>query len=102
MSAYLSKLAQKDTKTQNHHSKGELMNLQQEIDKLNCNAFIGVCYPVDKHSELAWHIEDDEERLCPINELIDDLKELEDSDDLVTLRSLAKRGITEVVLIRGW
>ena len=78
------------------------MILQQEVDKLNCNAFIGVCYSVDKHSKLAWRIEDDEERICPIDELIDDLKELEDSDDLTTLRSLAKKGITEVVLIRGW
>jgi len=79
-----------------------MKTLQEQVDELNCNAFIGVCHPIDKHSELVWHIEEDEERMQPIDDLIDELKDIEDSDDLVVLKSLAKKGITEVVLIRGW
>ena len=76
--------------------------LQEQVDELLCNAFIGVCHPINKHSELAWHVEENEERMRPIDELIDELKNTEDSDDFIKLRSLAKKGITEVVLIRGW
>lgn len=77
--------------------------LQQLIDELSCNAFLGVCHTVDRGTALSWHLLDDEERMQPIDALIEELEELNTSNkDLLVLKTLEQKGITEVVLIRGW
>ena len=78
------------------------MNLQEEVDKLLCNAFIGVCHTVYDKSSLAWHLDQDEERMQSIDDLIVELNKEDECNDLPVLRSLEEKGITEVVLIRGW
>ena len=79
--------------------------LQQQVDELLCNAFIGVCFSVNRYETLAWHVEEDEERMQSIDELITELVDADNEDetnDLAKLKSLEAKGITEVVLIRGW
>ena len=73
-----------------------MKTLQEQVDELLCNAFIGVCYPVLRTSSLAWYVETDEELLVSIDELIGD------GGDLDNIRSLEAKGITEVLIIRGW
>lgn len=75
--------------------------LQEQVDALKCNAFIGVAHIVeDKDDTLAHHILEDEERMQPISELVDELQENNDSAELFI--QLEAKGITNVVLIRGW
>ena len=76
------------------------MTLQEQVDKLLCNAFIGVTYAVDKGSQLSWYVLDDEERMVSIDEIINDL--LPESEELNIFKSYKSKGITEVILIRGW
>ena len=81
-----------------------MQTLQQQVDELLCDAFIGCVLNIEKHSPLAWHVSDDEERMKPINELIEELEaeKGDDQDDLPILKSLAAKGITEIILIREW
>ena len=50
------------------------MTLQEQIDNLNCNAFLGVYYPINRHSKLSSYLNNNEEYIIPIDELLYDLK----------------------------
>lgn len=81
--------------------------LQTAVAELNCNAFIGVAYDVERGSYLSWYVLDDEERLVSIHEPIADLAKINsleecDMEDLAKLKSLESFGVQEIVLIRGW
>lgn len=73
---------------------------QKAIDGLLCSAFIGVCYSVKEESSLAWYVDEDEERMESIGTLLNDLEESD--DDYLHIKSFEKKGITEVIIIRGW
>ena len=77
--------------------------LQEAVSDLNCNAFIGVCYPVEFESVLAWHVQDDtEEKMVPVDEIIDDIRGRVSAETLAIFTSYEKLGVTDIVLIRGW
>ena len=80
--------------------------LLKGISDLNCNAFIGVCYPVMKESPLAWYINRvSEEHMLDINDPILDLS-LENrkayKNEIDTLKKYKSLGVTDIVLMRGW
>lgn len=82
-----------------------MSKLQEQVDELLCGAFIGVCHTVHRHTTLAWHVEDDEERMQTIDDVIAEFKDVTEEDDLeelAILKSLQAKGVTEVVLIRAW
>lgn len=79
--------------------------LLKGISDLNCNAFIGVCYPVMKESPLAFYIDGAEEHMVDINDPILDLS-LENrkayKNEIDTLKKYKSLGVTDIVLMKGW
>ncbi len=77
------------------------------VSDVNSSIFLGTYTTVCKTSSLTWRLENDEERMFEIADMIEDLKDEEDTDDkddflLAYLLKLRNDGVTDVVLARGW
>lgn len=74
------------------------MNINEEIAKLDINAFLGVCLAVSVNSTLAFYVEEDEERMVCIDELIAESTDMETQ----VLEEYREKGVTSVVVLRAW
>jgi len=77
------------------------MTLDKQVTALGINAFICVYYAVQKDNTLAWKLDNDEERMFDIDELINESAE-EDSELMTILTDFASKGVSNIVLAKGW
>ena len=64
------------------------------------DTFVGYAYPVQRHEEdLVWELDNQEERLIPLEDFI---PYLIDDENIVLLDALEASDVTDVLLLRGW
>lgn len=75
-------------------------DLNTQISALGIDAFLGVTLAVERDHEFAWYVQEDEEHMVDITELIEEA----DSGSALegTLMDWNTKGVSDVIIIRGW
>lgn len=89
------------------YSKDEaVVILNQLMSDMGVTMFAGVAESLSKEQNLVWKLDGDEERMYPIDEVLEELEaDTLSEDDTALIASLKEAnscGASDVLLMRGW